>query len=170
MIIVGLEWETGQSGANQTPAWPTNWAWRPECLGQCCVGRSPRAGGDSNMPWTTQAIPHVRPSSLSTPAATDWLTLDNQPTSLEFCSREFLLETLQVGIAAPSCLTSLVYSSASGLASFIPLNCTDRPSPSTWAHLHRTTPPCPNPPARLPIPTPPSSHTVLFKTCKYASY
>lgn len=54
---------------------------RPECLGRPPTCQPKVWVATQTLPWTTQAVPHVRPSSLDArpaPNQADLLTLDNQ--------------------------------------------------------------------------------------------
>lgn len=53
MILVGLKWESGRMWRESNACLADKLgleAWRPGCLGRCCVGRLQGLGGDSNMP------------------------------------------------------------------------------------------------------------------------
>lgn len=136
---------------------------RPECLGRCCIGRPPQgSGGDSNVP--TQAVPHVRPSSLDArrPRPAHLGTIQpNQPTLEVVLSCIFPRDTSRWH----SCTVLL---DLSGVF-ILHLACTDRLSRAlghTYTgrpHLFPTH--LPDHPFRLQ-----SSYTVLFKTSQYASY
>lgn len=171
MIIVGLEWEPGQSGANQTPAWPTNWAWRPECLGQCCVGRPPRAGGDSNSRGPRKRFPMFAPLHSQRPlpqTGSPWTP--NQPVL------SFVLESIPPRDTSSWHRCTVLFDLSGVFICFFlawPLL-----SPQTVPTAHRpalghtyTGRPHLVPTHLLDCPfRPPSAHTVLFKTCKHASY